>query len=249
MRTGLFLAALLALAPSPALADVTARYAVGGKELVVEVDDGGNSRFEVGGKFTIIRRDGTDYIVIQEKDGPKVFEMAGLVELMKGILPKTPEAAEKEKIAFGAVAGTDPITIAGIAGAVWQMRMLEGPADDRKRYVEIVTSADPRLAPVGQVFGRTADVALEFMANFIPESSLFGGTVREILAKGAPLRVQPVDPAKKEEMLLEFKSLDTAEIDAKHFELPAPVTSIDEIFGSMDALMKPGAGGAIKDLP
>lgn len=247
MRTKLFLATILAFAPLPALADVTAHYTVGGKELVVEVDEGGNSRLDFGGKVAIIRRDNVDYIVIDDKDGPKVFELQAMVELMKGILPKSQDA-NAEKIEFGVVPGPAPATVAGHSGSLWLLSMVKGPEADAKRHVEIVMSADPQLAPVGLVFGRTADVFLEFMGSFIPESTQFGATARSILAKGAPLRIQPIDPDKKEEVLLELTSVDTAEIDAKRFELPAPVTPSDEIFGSMDSLMKAGSG-KIENLP
>jgi hypothetical protein len=249
MRTKLFLATILALAPMPALADVTAHYSVEGKELVVEVDDGGNSRIGVAGKFAIIRRDGVDYMVVEDKTGPKVFELQGIVDLLKGILPKpSAEDAAKEKVEFGVIPGSGSVTIAGRTGTSWLMSMLKGPEEDRKRQVEIVMSADPQLVPVGQVFARTADVFLEFMGSFIPESTQFGATTRGLLAKGAPLRIHPIDPAKPAKLKFELTAVDTAEIDAKHFELPAPVTPTDEILGSMGELMKPG-GGAVKDLP
>jgi hypothetical protein len=249
MRTKLFLATILALAPLPALADVTARYTVDGKELLVEVDDGGNSRIGIAGKFAVIRRDGVDYLLVEDKTGPKVFELQGIVDLLKGILPKPkPEDAEKDKVEFGVVPGNGSATVAGRSGAIWLMSMLKGPEEDRKRQVEVVMSADPQLAPVGAVFARTADVFLEFMGSFMPESTQFGATARAILAKGAPLRIHPLDPAKPVKMGFELTAVDTAEIDAKHFELPVPVTPTDEIFGSMGELMKPG-GGAVKDLP
>ncbi|NYT41225.1 hypothetical protein HZY97_10690 [Sphingomonas sp. R-74633] len=249
MRTKLFLSALLALAPMPALADVTARYEIDGKQLVVEIDDGGNSRIAVADKFAIIRRDGVDYVVVDDKGGPKVFELQGIVDLLKSILPKLkPEdAANKDKVEFGVVAGDANVTVAGRSGAVWLLSMLKAPDADVKRHVEIVMSADPQLAPVGALFARTADIALDFMGGFIPESTQFGTTTRGILAKGAPLRIHPVDPAKPEKVILELTAVDTAEIDPKHFELPAPVTPTDEIFGSMDSLMKPG--GALQNLP
>lgn len=249
MRTRLFLATLLALAPMPALADVTAHYSAGGKELVIEVDEGGNSRLDVGGKFTIIHRDGTDYVVVPDKDGPKVFELQAMVDLVKGFIPKTEDPKAKEfQFALAPGAAT---AIAGQQGDAWKLLMVKGDDDSKKKHIEMVVSADPRLSPVGDVFRRAIGTVTSFFGAMFPEETGFSARLTELFAKGTPLRVTPIEEgaAKPEGPLIEFKSLGTAEIDAKHFELPAPVTSADEIFGAMDALMKPNAGGAIKDLP
>ncbi len=249
MRTSLFLATILALAPMPALADVTARYSAGGKELVIEVDDGGNSRLDVGGKFTIIHRDGVDYIAVTDKDGTKVFELQAMVDLIKGIIPKTEDPKAKE-FQFGIAPGAG-VMVAGQQGDAWKLLMVKGDEASKKKHIEMVVSADPKLAPVGTVFRRAIDTVTSFFGAMFPEETGFSARLTELFAKGTPLRVTPIEEGatKQESPLIEFKSLDTAEIDAKHFELPAPVTSADEIFGAMDALMKPDAGGAIKDLP
>lgn len=241
------LAALLVLAPSPALADVTARYAASGKELVVEVDDGGNSRVELPGKFAIIHRDGVDYILVYEKAGPKVFELQAMVDLFKGFIPAAKEEEGKD-IRFALVPG-GAAAVAGQQGAAWRLTMAEGPADSKKRHIEMVASADPRLAPVGDVFRRAIGTLTDFFGTMFPPQTGFSDRLGELFTKGTPLRVTPVEEgaAKPEEPLIEFKSLDTAEIDPKHFELPVPVTSADEIFGALDTLMKPEAG--IEKLP
>jgi len=251
LRTKLLLATILALAPMPALADVTARYAAGGTELVVEVDEGGNSRVDIPGKFSIIHRDGTDYIAIPGKDGTtKVFELQAMLDLFKGIIPKT-DPAEAKGMQFSLAPGA-AVAVAGQQGAVWKLVMVEGPNDSKKKHIEMVVSADPRLAPVGAVFRRAIGTVTDFLGALFPAETGFSERLSELFGKGAPLRVTPVEEgaAKPEGPLIEFKTMDTAEIDPKHFELPAPVTSADEIFGAMDAMMKPGgAGGAIQDLP
>ncbi len=246
----LFLAALLALAPLPALADVTARYGMDGdKELVVEAAEGGNSRVELPGKLAIIRRDGADYVVLYGKTGPKVFELQAMVGLMKAMLPKAAAAAEAGKVRFVAEPGPASATVAGRTGSAWLLRMLEGPGQEHKGDVEIVTSSDPQLAPIGRIVARAAEVALDFMAGFIPESTQFGAAARDILARGTPLRIQPVDAGKPGKTVLVLRSVDTAAIDPKHFELPAPVIPAEGVFGAMDGLAQPGAGGKIENLP
>ena len=53
-----------------------------------------------------------------------------------------------------------------------------------------------------------------------PASSGFGPRLLELLSKGTPLLAVP---------FLELQSVDTAEIDAKHFDLPGPVIAADEL--------------------
>ncbi|MEP9358523.1 hypothetical protein [Sphingomonas sp. KR3-1] len=248
LRTKLLFAALLALLPMPALADITAHYTAGGKELVVEADQAGNSRLDVAGKFAIIHREGTDYVVIDDKDGPKVFELAEMASLIKGFIPKggDPKAAEMR---FGLAPGA-AVAIAGQQGATWNLMMVQGDEASQKRHVEIVVAADPALAPVGDVFRRAIAIAADFFGQMFPAETGFSARLTELFAKGTPLRITPVDEAaaKPEAPLIEFKAFDTARIDPKHFELPAPVTSADELFSAMDGMMKPG-GGKIQTLP
>lgn len=248
MRTKLFLAAILAFAPLPALADVTAHYAVGNKELLVEVDDGGNSRIGVDDKFAIIHRDGVDYVVFTDKDGSKVFELQAMVDLVKGIIPKTEDPKTKD-MQFGIAPGA-AITVAGQPGTAWKLLMVKGDAESMKKHIELVVGADPKLAPVGDVFRRAVATLNDFLGVLFPAETGFSARLTELFGKGTPLRITPVEQgaAKPEGPLIELKSLDTAEIDARHFELPAPVTPSEEILGSMDSLMKPG-GGKIQNLP
>jgi hypothetical protein len=246
MRAKPFLAALLALAPTPALADVTAQYAVGNKTLTVEVDDGGNSRLAIGGKFAVVRRDSVDYLVVYDPSGAKVFKLDEMAAMIKEFIPKSPPEGEKMK--FAVLAGAAPATVAGRSGAIWLLAMPDGPEGGRNRQVEFVMSADPVLAPVAAVFTRTVGSALDLASNMFPEETLFAASVRTIFAKGAPLRVTPRDPAKPEGPLIEFQSASTAEIDAKHFELPAPVTDASEIMGALGGMMG-GDKGPVAPLP
>jgi hypothetical protein len=248
LRTKLVLAALFVLAPMPALADVTVHYAVGGKELVVEVDQGGNSRLDVNGKFALIHRDGVDYVAIEDKDGTKVFELQAMVDLFKGIIPKSddPKAAGMQ---FGLMPGA-ATAVGGQPGAAWNLVMVKGDDDSKKRSIEMVVATNPALAPVGEVFRRAIGTLSDVLGKMFPEETGFSARLTELFAKGTPLRITPVEQgaAKPEAPLIEFKSLDTAEIDDKHFELPAPVTSADEILGSMGGMMGSG-NGKIQPLP
>lgn len=248
-RLKLFLAALAALLPVPAFADVTAHYLAGGKtEVTVEVASAGNSRIDIGGKFAIIRRDATDYIVVQDKEGPKVFELKEAADFVKAVIPKGPNAKD-EGILFAISAGP-ALSVAGRPGAGWMLEMVKGPDAEKKKRLEFVLSADSALAPVGDVLRRTVDLALEVMGDLFPAETGFGTRLTELFAKGTPLKVTAIEPgaAKPEEPVLEFRLLDTASIDAKRFELPAPVTSIDQLMGMLGS-GTPGSQGPVEDLP
>ncbi len=249
----LMLAALVALLPLPALADVTAHYQMGGKtELTVEVASGGNARLEVVGKFALIRRDAVDYLVVHDQAETKVFELSEMIDFAKGIIPDTkdPKAGE---IGFGVVAGP-AATVAGRPGMIWNLAMVKGPENDRKKQVEFVMSLDAALAPVGGVFQRTIVSLNDLLLRLFPAETQFVPRLSEVMAKGAPLRITPVEAGatKPEGPLIEFKSLDQSAIDAKHFELPGPVTSIDELMGMLGSMdLKGGAGtaGGVEKLP
>lgn len=121
--------------------------------------------------------------------------------------------------------------VSGYTGVAWAFGP-EQEADGRKGEMkEFVMSADPVLAPVGAIFARTVDVLLPLMRAIIPDSTGFAAKARELLATGTPLRV---------DTLFELKTVTTTEIDAKRFELPAPVIPAMEFLMAME----PGAGGS-----
>ncbi|HVJ01251.1 MAG TPA: hypothetical protein VM662_03660, partial [Sphingomonas sp.] len=229
-RLKLFLAALAVLLPLPAFADITGHYLFDGKvEFTVEVASDGKSRIDVPGKLAIIGRDGTDYLIMESEDGPKVFLLR---DMIGAALPK--EARQyPEAIAFGIAAGK-PVTVAGQQGAGWLLKLVKGPDADRKKQIEFALSADPGLAPIGDVFRRTVAPMLDASVSLFPVSSGFGARVADLLAKGTPLRVMPIDTAaaRSETPVVEFKSLDTAPIGAARFELPAPVTPVSDLAGA-----------------
>ncbi|TGX52596.1 hypothetical protein E5A73_13145 [Sphingomonas gei] len=226
MLPRLLLSAALALVPLPALADVTAHYAVGKDGLSIEADDGGDWRVEVPGQFSLIRRDKLDYIVLVQDKETTVFKLDDLIALAK---PKL----------FGAHKPSDPFTtarfaltdggaseVAGYKGVRWNF----GPekADPNGPSLAVVTSKDPALAPIGAVF-RALEQRVEGLAagQFGAESN-FVATVRRLFESGTPLSAAP---------LIVLRSVNTAEIDPKRFELPGPVldSALLDLPGATDA--------------
>jgi hypothetical protein len=222
MRRLLPLIALLL--PTPALADVTASYTAGSTVMTVEVDDGGNARAGIDGKFVLIRRDGIDYVVVWGRDGaPHVMRADAALAHLGGKAPPAGKAWKTELSAAG------DATVAGHPGSVWRF----GPAGEPP--LEFVMSPDPTLAPVGQVFARAADAFGQFIdAHATPNGDAAAGA-RSLLSHGTPIRIREtrIEPSPGK-IALELKSVSTTEIDSHRFDLPGPVMTPDAFFAEME---------------
>ena len=229
---------LLSAAPVPALADTTARYAIGeGKQLlVVEIDDGGDRRVGLDGVFSLIRHGGVDYIVIEKPGAKIVARLDDAIKAMKSQMPGRPVSGDKDVIALGG--GTEEVQVAGFAATSWTI----GPKDSAEKKLGVAMSGDPELAPVGVVVRWLADTALSvFEDTVIPQASQFGPRLRELLAKGTPVRVAP---------LLELQSIDHKGIDPRRFDLPGPIASADELLEALGPSGPPaGSSTPLQPLP
>lgn len=232
----LLLVLFLALLPMPALADVTVRYELGKQVLTVEVDDGGDSRIDVGGKFGIIRRGGTDYAVMMLPNGDgKVTPLAELVTMVSAMVAgeSAPPLSEMQFV----LVGKGPAEMAGRQGMLWSF----GPANSEElkkkggNTLELVVSSDPQLAPIGATLHRTLVIVQPLLALVAPASSGFGPKAVELAAKGTPLGA---------DKLFTLKTVETANIDPKRFELPAPAVSAMEFLSAMES-----GGAEFKPLP
>lgn len=208
------LSAALALIPAPALADVTARYAIGKEVLTIEADDGGDWRIDLPGKFTLIHRGAIDYVVMQQGPETMVFKLEDLVAMVKPELGRASGGKNSDdfmRARFVLTRGGD-VEVAGYKGASWNLG-LEVPRP-KGRTLDVVTSDDPVLAPIGAVFlAVQRQVAALAADQFTPESN-FLALVGKLVESGTPLRMAP---------LIELRSVDGAAIDPKRFELPGPV--------------------------
>lgn len=220
MRRLLPLIALLL--PAPALADVTATYTAGKGIFAVEVDDGGDARAGVDGKFVLIRRDGVDYIVIYTPDGAPHVTRAGTA--LEHFIAKasTPDKWRTE------LSNEGDATVAGYPGSVWRF----GPEGDRP--LELVMSADPALAPVGQVFTRIAEAFAQFIDTRVGPTGNAGTGVHSLFSHGTPIRISEtaVEPAPGR-VMIELRSVSHAEIDAHRFDLPGPVMDTEAFFAAV----------------
>lgn len=233
------LAALLALFPAPAFADITARYAVGKDVIVIEVDDNGDYRAALEGKATIFHRGGTDYIGLQ--DGPDsemmVTELAAFLELTRAASAARPPATEKPPV-FTLIQG-DAAEIGGRRGVRWAMT-INRPGE---KALTAVMSSDPQLVPIGNAFRRTIDSTAQFFAAAVGETGNFESVAKALFAKGTPIEIAgPIT--------VTLTSIDTKAIDAKRFELPATPVGAEAMAAAIGAARRtPEAEVDVPPLP
>jgi hypothetical protein len=243
MRLKLLLIALLALVPLPALADVTAHYSAGTNAVTIAADDGGNFRAEFGPTVTLIRREGVDYVVMQDSGGQaRVTRADDLLAIVRAQMAN-PETKPPAELAMEfALTSTGDETVAGHAGTLWRFGLAGKPSvtgtpapPPPGSQLDFVISTDPALAPIGGVFRHVFDAVSPVMLAQLGEGN-FLPLAGELLAKGTPIRVGP---------LLTLDSVDTAEIAAARFELPGPVLPAAEFM----TFTGPPAPAAMPPLP
>lgn len=235
MRFKPLLAALLMLLPIPALADVTAHYSVQDKSLTIEAGSGGNVRVTIEDKFTLIRRDGVDYVVVKDAAGAaRIARVEDLLTMMRAQIQGAhlPASAADKKIDFALIpAGSE--TVAGYPGTVWKVGPAaaaaaaeggdSGKAPPPDNLLQVVMSADPVLAPVGGFLKHLAELAAPMIPQ-MAETNLID-RARELFGKGTPIRIGP---------LLKLTAVETSAIADDHFVLPGPVLSAGEFLAAVD---------------
>jgi hypothetical protein len=220
-----FMAALLVLLPAPALADVTATYAVQDKTVTIEVEDGGNARMTVGDKVTLIRRDGVDYVAAKDAMGAvhvvRALDLLAMAQAqIKGTDAPLPGRHDLS-LSQGAAE-----TVAGYPGTVWKLVPDAGSGAPNMPVAafDFVISADPKLAPVAAYFRHLIDTVVPMFLPMMGESN-FVARADELFGHGAPIRIGP---------LLTLTRVETGEIADDRFTLPGPVMSAAEFVEAVD---------------
>jgi TonB family protein len=212
---------LLPLGSAPAQADVTARYDVGTPmPLVVQVNDAGHARINMGRQSAILVRDGTAYVLMADLEGPYAIRyeelMAEIGEATRMLYHRqatTPGPAEPE---YEAVE-VGPATQAGYRGTAWTIvRHGQSP---RPAPFELVVSSDPVLAPVGRAIARLATNEHDGFAPVWGTPSFGRGfltAMHSVFRRGTVLRFGT---------LMRLQSVSTDPIPASTFALPGePLT-------------------------
>lgn len=195
-------------------------------------DDRGRARdvFAAGhGGMGFITRDNVGYILDQDQQGS-----VGRQEDMLAFLVVGRHGADNrerlERLARQRVeivrAGTE--RIAGVTGDVYRLTLIEGVT--RSQPFEIVISAEPRLAPVGRELLRLYDSLRAPIVAAVASPPQPYAAVRELLARGTPLRFGEMRLTSIERRAL------TDELTA----LPGPVLSRE----AFTALLMAGPMGA-----
>ncbi|KRC79997.1 hypothetical protein [Sphingomonas sp. Root241] len=230
MRGASVLALALALAPLPAAADVTATYSVGKSQLTVEVDDSGDYRAEIPGKFALLRHGGDEFILITHNGKVSATRSDIFFALLKTKAPKNaPTGGPMATMRFVTTQGKDEV-VAGRRGSNWQI----APEGQEPATLAMVVSADAQLAPVGGVFHRGIARALDGFAPFFGNNMGFRDQIVAVLAKGTVLRL-----AGPENIVLQNVSGD--EIDAGRFAAPAELLDSEAFDAALDEPTQPPA--------
>jgi hypothetical protein len=201
------------------------------RQLVVEVADNGDARIGeadssdygllIGGKFLIVGdQEGRPMVARIEDIGaaidrvvPPIFHDM-LRDPSSAALPRRLQArADGEQV------------IGGQNGRVYHISGFAG--GDPAKAEDYVISTDPMLAPVGHALEQFMNAALVpaavLMGSAIPE--LLGET-REIFALGTPIDIGG---------RFRLDRVETADVAAARFALPAPPTTVDALVDRMKA--------------
>lgn len=215
-----FLTFLLALAPSWALADMTATYGVPNSNfsMKIEIASNGDVRGDVAGQpgLYFITRDGKGYFIQADPAGPivtrgedygaalgeQMAKMApGFRDMVKGVALHVVEKGE--------------VAVNGRKGTAYYVRMAPDAPLSPQPFA--VISHDPALAPLGEAMARQFDMSMSMGSQMMPTEAF--AEVRDLLKTGAPISFGGA----------ELKTISLDPIPASEFELPGPVEGMDHL--------------------
>lgn len=221
---------LLALAPWPALADVTATYKAGIDRLTVAVADNGDARVQID-DLVYIRHGGEDYLTFGKFAGMAVSgrrdDMLQFVRTLfraKGKTPDLPAAAEEKPL----LAPVREIEVLGLAGQVW--RISPQGKDQPAGSIEAAFTASPKLVPVSRAL-RSAIVGVFDVFGPADTRRWLHAIVTTMAEKGAPLMVRDAET-------VQLVALDFDPIDAKQFAVPEPLASAETLRSLSEAMQE-----------
>lgn len=164
MRLRLLIAATALLATQPATAGITAHYRIGcGPEqhlMVIDVNDRGESRADMGDGKIMLLLDGIAYVVETDAEGTYAARLEDAFAVSEEVvvpagrrpahgpflaIPPTPPPPQVQLIR----GGTE--IVAGRPGTIWRISDLAAPTAGSGE--EFVVSADPDLAPLNAILG------------------------------------------------------------------------------------------------
>lgn len=240
-------AALLALGlGAPARADVTVRYqgtGSGGMILVVSADEAGAARVVIGaghGGMMMLTRDDVGYVVIDQGSERTVGRQEDMIALAARRHVRSSGEIGREWIQAFAGDGIEIVPtgterVAGFDGHVYRLTLTHG--ERRSPPVEIVVSADPRLAPVGRELLRFYDSLRGPLVATAGGEPRPYAAIRALLARGTLLRLGA-----------DFRlvEIDLRDVPDSAFAIPGPVLDREQFTAFLTS--GPMMGGGTDDL-
>ncbi len=224
------LSILLALAPWPALADVTATYKTGKDRLTVEVADNGDARVETG-LFVYVRHGGEEYLTLGQADEDRVSgRYADMLKFFEAMFRAAPETAAPPEFKPDAPV-LDPLSeteVQGFKGQSWRI-WPSGKRENQAESVEVAFTNAPALAPIGHVLQSIGDGVVRAFAP-TDRSGKFRAVILAMRDKGTLLSVRG-----GKTMVLD--TVRTGPIDAKRFAVPDGLLSA-EMLDALASRMK-----------
>jgi hypothetical protein len=216
MKLARWLPLLVAIAPAPVFADLTATYTAPRthRSTTVEIASNGDFRTDSAGarQGFIVRGDEAYWIQIKPT-GPVVMRVSDIEKVVAAYVKAAPAKREDAHDPLAPVLfGNGSATINGRVGDAYYTKGQNAELSSRPF---VVISRDPALIPLGTSLARLLAMANTMSGqNAGPEVA----ALIEILKRGGPL-LSPDG---------ELQSISFAPVAATRFELPAPPLSLDE---------------------
>jgi hypothetical protein len=210
MRLGWIAALAALLFATPAAADITARYRQGNGEgeMVVQVNDRGESRMSVT-EATYVTRDGVTYMLLTDARGSFVVRLADFLALMDELLRARSDAAPPANSGGVTISEAGSEILAGQNGRLYRIVNTRIASD----VFEVVIGTDAELAPLSSAMAGALLPMFETMGRGAPG---LAEALRDLLGRGAVLRLGP---------LFQLERIERAPVPASAFELPsAPIS-------------------------
>jgi hypothetical protein len=190
----------------PAQADITARYrqSTGEPDMIVQVNDLGESRMNVT-EAAYVTTGGVAYVLVTDDRGGYVVRHADFMSLLDELVRATSPA--------GPPTGTGPVrieeggteTVGGVSGRVFRLSDPRNPSD----AFELVIATDPALAPLGRAMAAPLVPVFATMQGGAPG---IAEAMTQVLGRGALLRFGHV---------FRLASIESGPIPASAFVLPS----------------------------
>jgi hypothetical protein len=222
MRLTLPIALLaLLLSDGPAAADIRARYRTGGGDMIVQVNDRGDSRIDRGGS-AVVTIEGVSYVVASDAQGDfAVRQDEMLAEIGRRERERNPPVRDPLQLSAdsfrAAAAGTE--SVGGRTGIRWTLRMRNGVA--LSEGLVFVISRDADLAPLGGALARQFSIARYTVAtadNPVGRLGQVPASLHRLIAAGTVIRVGT---------LFSLVDVEARPVPASAFALPATILPAD----------------------